>query len=374
MIRIAVSLLAGAALALGASPSVSPLVTQAAPAAASTPPLSSVDFVDAMHGWVGGNGIYSTADGGMHWTRQYAASTTQAGTTAIAGFAFSDTMHGWAWGNTYSNPPLLLRTTDGGARWAVQHPAKPLTSIQAVSAQSAYAISGKGLGGALVHTTDGGAHWQTVTTPHPVTSACFADANHGWAVAVRKDAVLHTTNGGHTWTTSLSASSDFMYGGQIECASAQNVWALLLGGVGMNQASYSLFHTTDGGAHWKATIALTSAGSGPAPGNTGGAAHGAPGEGVRLDAVGTVTAYLVSGCPPCNAGETYLSSTHDGGRRWHISSAIPHITFSNAAISFPSAQRGWLAAMVFPTNGGGNPTGVLLSTANGGAAWTVHHI
>ena len=374
MARI-VSLLALATLALSAGTAASPLAPRAAHAAAPTPALSAVDFVDAKHGWVAGNGIYATTDGGMHWTDQYAVSTAQAGSTAIAGITFSDTKHGWAWGAAYAHPPLLLHTTDGGAHWTVQHSAQPVTSIQAVGAQGGYAISGKGPGGSLAHTADGGAHWQTVTTPHPVTSACFADANHGWAVALRNDAVLRTTNGGHTWTTSLSASADFMYGGQIECASAQNVWALLLGGVGMNQASYSLFHTAAGGAHWRAVVALTSAGGGPAPGNTSGAAPGAAGEGARLDAVDANTAYLVSGCPPCgDAGQTYLSSTHDGGHTWHISSAIPHLGFSNAAISFPSAQQGWLAGTVFPSTAGGTPTGELLATANGGAGWTVRRL
>ncbi|MGH2386787.1 MAG: YCF48-related protein [Chloroflexota bacterium] len=369
-----VSLLAVAALTLGASTVGAPVIGHAAPAAAPIPALAAVDFVDVKHGWVAGNGIYATKDGGKHWTRQYAASTNIAGSTAIVGLAFGDMRHGWAWGDAYAKPPLLLHTKDGGAHWTVQHPSKPITAIQAVGAQGAYAISGKGPGGSLLHTTDGGAHWKTVKTPLSVTSACFADDAHGWAVALEKDTILRTTNGGRTWTRSLSASADFRYGGQIGCASATNVWALLLGGVGMNQVSYSLFHTTDGGAHWKAVVALSSAGGGPAPGNTAGAARGADGEGARLDVVDADTAYLVSGCPPCGAGETYLGSTHDGGRSWHTSSAIPHLHFAVTGISFAGAKQGWLASSVYPLTASGKPSGVLLSTANSGIRWTAHQL
>jgi hypothetical protein len=314
---------------------------------------------------VAGNGIYATSDGGHHWNRQYA------GSTAIAGLAFGDKLHGWAWSDTYTHPPLLLHTTDGGAHWTPQRSTQPIASIQAVGAHDGYAILGSRPGGTLARTTDGGAHWRRVGTPLAVTSACFTDSAHGWAVQTQGDTVLHTTNGGRTWTRSLSAGSAFQYGGQIACTGSRNTWALLFGGVGMNQVSYSLFHTTDGGAHWRAVVALSSAGGGPAPGNTTGAPQGADGEGAQLDAVNGTTAYLVSGCPPCGgAGETYLGSTHDGGHSWHTSPAIPHLGFSPSGISFSSAQHGWLASTVFLSLSAGTREGILLTTGNGGAAWT----
>ncbi|HVA91788.1 MAG TPA: YCF48-related protein [Chloroflexota bacterium] len=367
--RRTVSLMLIAALALGASTVAPARSGHAASSSAPTPNLTAVDFVDAQHGWVGGNGIFATTDGGRHWTRQYA------GSTAVAGIAFGDRTHGWAWSDTYAKPSLLLHTTDGGAHWAPQRSSQPVSSLQAVGAQGGYAVLGVGPGGVLVRTVDGGSHWHAVGTPRPVTSACFTDPAHGWAVEVQGDTVLSTSNGGRTWSQRLSAGSDFQYGGQIACTGSQNAWALLYGGVGMNQMSYSLFHTADGGAHWRAVVALTSAGGGPAPGNPTGVPRGADGEGARLDAVSANTAFLVSGCPPCgDAGQTYLGSTHDGGHTWHTSPAIPHLNFSLTGISFTSAQQGWLAGTVFLSLSAGARAGMLLTTSDGGGAWTPRNL
>ncbi|HVC81158.1 MAG TPA: YCF48-related protein [Chloroflexota bacterium] len=367
--RRTVSLLLIAVLTLGAGAAAPASIGHATAAGARIPNLTAVDFFDAQHGWVGGNGIYATTDGGTHWTRQYA------GATAIAGIAFGDRTHGWAWGDTYTKPPLLLHTTDGGAHWTPQPSTQPVASLQAVGAQGGYAVLGMGPGGSLVRTTDGGVHWHVMSTPKPVTSACFINAANGWAIELQGDTVLRTTNGGRTWTQRLSAGSNFQYGGQIACIGTQNVWALLYGGVGMNQRSYSLFHTADAGLHWRAVVALTSAGGGPAPGNTGGAARGADGEGIQLDAVSAGTAFLVSGCPPCGgAGETYLGSTHDSGSTWHTSPPIPHLDFSPTGISFTSDRQGWLASTIFTSLSAGTRAGMLLSTGNGGATWTVRHL
>ena len=367
--RRSVSLLLVAMLTLAAGAAIPASIGHAVASSAHTPTLAVVDFVDAQHGWVGGNGIYATTDGGGHWARQYA------GSAAIAGIAFGDRTHGWAWGDAYTKPSLLLHTTDGGAHWTPQPSTQPVASLQAMGAQGGYAVLGMGPGGILVRTTDGGAHWHAVGTPKPVTSACFINANSGWAIELQGDAVIRTSNGGRTWTQRLNAGSNFQYGGQIACIGSLNAWALLYGGVGMNQRSYALFHTADAGAHWRAAVALSSAGGGPAPIATTGVPQGADGEGVLLDAVSSDTAFLVSGCPPCGgAGETYLGSTHDSGRTWHTSPPISQLGFSPSGISFTSDQQGWLASTVFTSLSAGTRAGMLLTTGNGGATWTVRHL
>ncbi len=352
-------------------------------APASAPSLTAVDFVDTQHGWVAGTSIFATSDGGRSWRRQYMGSAT------IDGFAFADRTHGWAWGAGNGGPSALLRTTDGGAHWLPIRASiagrgtttsQILHSLQFLTPQVGYAIAGvyrvyvPGSATTLVHTTDGGTTWHAIRTPLAVASACFADSAHGWVIAPQGDTVLRTGNGGRTWTRSLSAGSAFQYGGQIACAGPANVWALLYGGVGMNQESYALYHTADAGAHWRAVVASSTAGGGPAPGNTAGAARGAPGYGALLDAVDASTAYLVGGCPPCGGlGTTYLGSTHDGGHTWQITPAIPGIGFGAHDLSFPTAQQGWLVSNVPPTGPAGGERSVLLATRNGGRTWTEHH-
>jgi photosystem II stability/assembly factor-like uncharacterized protein len=191
----------------------------------------------------------------------------------------------------------------------------------------------------------------------------------GWAVATYGDTILHTADGGQHWTRSFSAGSEFQSGGQVECAGLQNAWALLYGGVGMNQQSYAVYRTTDG-VHWHAVLASSTAGGGPAPGQLANKPRGIPGYGAVLDLLNSQTAFLLGGCPPCgNGGQTYLAATTDGGRTWTNGGAIAGVTFGAHDLSFVTAREGWLASETFPANGG-QPYGVILHTADGGHTWT----
>jgi photosystem II stability/assembly factor-like uncharacterized protein len=359
------------ALALCSFLLVVPLRGQALPAqaaAASRPLLYAVHFVDAQHGWAAGQGIYATSDGGQHWQRQYA------GSSEISVLDFTDRTHGWAVGNgADGTPPVLLRTVDGGQHWtkAAEPPPPPLASIQFLGATLGFGVtqlSNSG-GGALVKTTDGGSLWQGIHTPLRVTSTCFANSKAGWAVAVYGDTILHTTDGGQHWTRSFSAGSDFQSGGQIACTGAMHAWALLYGGVGMNQQSYAVYRTTDG-AHWQAVLASSTAGGGPAPGQPANAPQGIPGYGAVLDLLNSRTAFLLGGCPPCGGlGQSYLNSTTDGGHTWRDSGPIPRIAFGTHDLSFVTAKDGWLVSETFPPNGG-QPYGVIVHTVDGGRTWS----
>ncbi len=337
------------------------------PAPAAGPVLHAIQFVDAQHGWAAGQGIYVTSDGGRHWQRQYA------GSSEISQVDFIDATHGWAVGNGGNGTtPILLRTVDGGKHWtkATEPPPPTLTSVQFLSTTLGFGVTGLSSagGGALVMTTNGGSSWTGVHTPLRVDSTCFTSSTTGWAVALQGDTILRTTDGGKQWTRSFNAGSEFMYGGQLACASATNAWALLYGGVGMSQESYAVYHTTDG-VHWQAVLASSTAGAGPAPGPTTKAQKGISGYGAVLDALNGQTAFLLGGCPACGMGETYLASTTNGGRNWTNGKAIAGLAFGDHDLSFVTAKEGWLASETLPPNGG-QPYGVILHTTNGGTTWS----
>jgi photosystem II stability/assembly factor-like uncharacterized protein len=88
----------------------------------STMPLpaafATIDFVDMQHGWVtDGMVLYSTSDGGQHWTKL----SPGANFKQITFFIFVSSTTGWAIGGQSSNSSFLLKTTDGGKTWIPIH-------------------------------------------------------------------------------------------------------------------------------------------------------------------------------------------------------------------------------------------------------------
>lgn len=64
-----------------------------------------------------------------------------------------------------------------------------------------------------------------------------------------------------------------MPGGVLVAFSHQDAWALIDGGAGMPQQSYTLFHTTDAGENWEAVTARATE-NGPGPGGPQGVPAG----------------------------------------------------------------------------------------------------
>jgi photosystem II stability/assembly factor-like uncharacterized protein len=83
--------------------------------------LHAVAFTDATHGWVAGEGLYRTPDGGEHWAEQ------ETGVGAdLRDIEFVDAMRGWIVGDK----GVVLHTADGGGSW--QHVAQdvPVASLR----------------------------------------------------------------------------------------------------------------------------------------------------------------------------------------------------------------------------------------------------
>lgn len=169
------------------------------PTAADTMRLTTVDFVSAKEGFVGGVGgaIFATTDGGATWVRRPAL-----GTATINKLAFSSATTGWA-----GTSAGLYRTTNGGQTWQgvttydyYNGAMSDVADVQLVTAQVGYAV---GSNGGLYKTTNGGTSWLSQNSrrdkSYMFKAVSFTSPDSGIAVGAQ-EARWSTTNGGSSWT------------------------------------------------------------------------------------------------------------------------------------------------------------------------------
>lgn len=109
-----------------------------------------VQFLDAAIGWaIGKNGaVLRTTNGGASWALQTSNTTLD-----LSGLFAVDGDHAWAVGNLGA----IVATSNGGQTWAGQAAAGPwLWDVAFTSLQDGWAV---GEGGTLLRTTNGGASW-----------------------------------------------------------------------------------------------------------------------------------------------------------------------------------------------------------------------
>ena len=111
--------------------------------------FNAIQFVDALHGYAGGNNFRRTTNGGINWLR----SDDGAPPKGVQGMAFLDVNYGWMVGDN----GMILVTHDGLQHW---------------------------------QTYDGpGAEWRGIS---------FADPIHGWAVGTAGRIMFYTEGCGHS--------------------------------------------------------------------------------------------------------------------------------------------------------------------------------
>ncbi len=362
--------------------------------------LDAIAMVTPRIGWAAGDGILATTDGGRTWRRQISA-------TMVTQLDAVDAAHAWAVrqaGSGVGAQPFLLRTTDGGQHWRPageplfaigtgRASVHPLSSVRFLSPLRGVGVTGlpATVGsdpyqeGRLVATVDGGETWRPVPTPDPVSSACFDNPIDGWAAVAQAGAVLRTTDGGRSWRRVLPdgprALTYLSLGGVVACPAPGNVWALLYGDSGMMQQVYALYHSTDGGGHWRAVAAHPDIG-GVAATAPPGLSHPPEGPAARagaLDVVDTTTAYLSGNCPVCGtggSGTVVLGATHDGGGAWRNGTAIPGLDGSiAAALSFVTPVMGWLVVSKPARDGRDmDGRGMILVTIDSGRTWQQQYL
>lgn len=317
--------------------------------------FSDVEFLSAATGRAAGNGfLIGTSDGGCHFQEIYH------GQWSFQQIDFPDNVHGWALAAVNDGQAkYLIRTADGGSTWT------RLLNKSVTFERVEFLDSSKGFGynrASTYYTNDGGDSWSLIKTPANTRGAYFSSRNSGWAVVVVPGSgyrVMQTADGGAHWKLMLKSSfADPQYGRIY--ANGSQVYALLYGGYGMSQTSYSLYGSSNSGLNWTRVIAQETAGGGPAPGTGAakakkGPAAGSPG---NMILIGKTTAFL-AGYQPA-AEQVGIGFTKNNGQTWSNQGAVPGF---EGTLSFTDPNQGWLAVRDLNSS-------TLYATKDAGATWT----
>lgn len=353
------------------------------------PGEAAVQMIDSSVGWaVTRDGIARTSDGGSHWS-----AVTPVGTAGASesGSAWPDAAFGQAHffgpdaavvaraeaGNTIA----VYRTADGGVNWTK-------SSFQTLSVDAPWLrgigfadetngwllvnFGGVAMGSELVGiytTTDGGASWTPATVIDPASQqpdrlplggtksgVTFISDKVGWvAGGSHADGVwLYITHdGGRTWR---QAGLPVPRGYSTEGGAVRTYPPLFFDRAGLLPAAFGaersliFFTSADGGATWKATMAVP---AGP-------------------DATGFVWAFADAAHGWLSDG-TNLYATTDGAVNWTAVAADKRLTdlvrsgFRITELNFIDSATGWA---LLRSGDAATGTLALLRTTDGGRNWS----
>jgi photosystem II stability/assembly factor-like uncharacterized protein len=323
--------------------------------------VTALRLANAKSGWAGGEGwIARTDDGGRSWKTQL-----QHKYIVNQLFALND-KQAWATLDIGDSKSLkLMSTSDGGKKWTEAGTVPNFGFLHFVSTMEAFSGNAR--------TTDGGKTWVTLPVPGSLAGdPYFHDRSNGWAVIQGKDkfSISRTTDGGKTWRTTMSRATEAPATGVvIRSAGKNDAWVELVGGSGMSQTSYSLFHTVDGGKSWIPVLAHSGAGSGSAPGyeigketkipSNKGASPG------TLYVVNPGVAFMGGQCMACDNSNT-MGKTTDGGKTW-IDLKVEFPGYGPQQIAAADASHVWWI------NTDNAEPSVMYTTSDGGKHWTKVH-
>ena len=306
-----------------------------------------------------GNGIIlKTTDGGQIFS---AVAHTSVNLTGLS-IAKTATTTVAAWGGH-----SILVSHNSGSNWSTYTFTHTVQQADFVTASEGFAITQgdyappASVPSALWRTTDGGAHWAELQAPSPPVSVSFGTASVGW-VGVAGGDIFQTANAGQTWNRVLHLTAK-PGEAKVHAVSSQICWALITGGSGMSQTSYTVFRTTNG-TNWTPVLGISTAGAGPAPGNPGKVPRGPGSSPGPMAVLGPNQAVIAGVCEACGWGTASLSSTQDGGASWSSHPTIGDSEGPPASMSFVSLNDGWVL-----DNRGESGNGILLHTLDGGTSW-----
>lgn len=200
--------------------------------------FNDVKFLSDNLGFIAGNNLFSTADGGESWTLRYSVTassnqiysmdfpTTSLGFAVGTGGIFLKTSDN---GNTWEqqgNVPMInyysiyfpdqntgyaagklkiLKTTDSGNNWTEIPMSVTFREINFVTADIGYGVGPNGL---ILKTTDGGNSWTnlSISTTEPLYAVDFYDQDTGFVSGgtyIISGIIYKTTNGGISWVKQL---------------------------------------------------------------------------------------------------------------------------------------------------------------------------
>jgi uncharacterized protein YceK len=322
--------------------------------------ITAVRLADFNTGWIGGNGwIAKTTSGGKTWAVVYQGNGT---VQQLFALNHSDV---WATLNQSGDISRLLHSSDGGKHWGVVGTTPNQAFLHFTSKTTAF--SGN------FFTQDGGKTWHLLPLPtNTVGDVYFHDVKIGWAVTQSNNDldVKRTNDGGNSWETVMSKSLfSPLTGATIRSAGTNDAWIELIGGSGMNQTSYSVFHTIDGGQSWTTVIVNSTAGGGPAPGFSQGDNKEPINKGSKpgpLYVVNPQIAFMGGACPACEHPNS-IGFTKDAGKTW-VNSNVRLDGNGDTFLAISDANHGW-----WITTENEKPS-VMYTTADGGLHWNLVHV
>ena len=210
--------------------------------------IRNIFFHDQDHGWLPETfgppgqdaGVWRTENGGEDWEYY---EVEEGYNNRLEAIYFVDENTGWVGGDA------IFRTDDGGKSWTTQ-----LEEDVQLLVNDAYFVDESvgtmvGNTGLVFHTRDGGQNWDQVVSDEEGGEpffVSFLDAELGW-IRARSGRVLHTEDGGQTWTEigDISDNSDSRGRGlgAVSFIDADRGW------VGGGQGE--IHRTTDGGVSWE---------------------------------------------------------------------------------------------------------------------------
>jgi photosystem II stability/assembly factor-like uncharacterized protein len=176
--------------------------------------ISTVFFFDEFAGFLGGNGVKKTINGGQTWVNAHIDSG-MVSALPINRFSFYSNTFGYACGGRLDVAGVIWRTTDGGNNWSsLGLSPDQIFDVFILDSLNAVTLSGDpegfyGIG--LIKTSDAGLTWSY--SELPIFGLCytldFLNNQEGWSASGYK--FLHTEDGGKTWTEEPTPDSTIIY-------------------------------------------------------------------------------------------------------------------------------------------------------------------
>ncbi len=310
---------------------------------------------------VGGAGtVMRSTDFGATWAVNHGIANSH---SMFRSVFFRNSQEGWIAGDGR----LVLHTTNGGNDWSLISSSGLETPGRLLfrSADTGWLVGGSASGGLALKTRDGGTTWDTMlSTSATLEDVCFLTDSVGWVLG--SDAMVHrTSDAGSTWAstpTTLQPPLKSLY-----AMSSDTVWVA---------GYYNLAQTTDAGQTWQIrlhiddtfrSITFADRNIGWAAGIGGNIARTTDGgatwtwsqiEGwpAFLRIAGQVSGY---GLATGHRGLIFL--TTDSGQTW--SGRTAGAGEDLLSIDFPSAHEGWV----------GGIGGLIMHTTDEGATWVVSY-
>ncbi|MFA5802472.1 MAG: YCF48-related protein, partial [Thermoleophilia bacterium] len=248
-------------------------------------------------------------------------------------------------------PLALAGLSTGSGAWEWVNPAVQGNNVNAISFVNGTTGWAAGSAGLVMKTTDGGTNWTSqipsaFATPAyschgaAIGSGCglrgvfFLDASTGWVVG-DSGTIWKTTDGGTIWTDQ-HPNLPVLGGGYDASPPALRSVHFFNASNGIIVGDNFTFYTSNGGTTWTqgsgtSTISLTS-----------------------VQMLSASTAVAVGG-----SGAIY--KTINSGATWTARTSTPTTTSNLSSVSFSTATNGFAV--------GGDPTGRLLRTTDGGETW-----